>query len=340
MGGDTYYPGVNISCDCCGNVGESCYADSCGLCVNASGQLEGYIINGSPYSGSIGVPAGLDCNYPCTAISYYDHKCMDIPISGIESSPSGIMTECSSLTTANITQCDSNRYTEIMVTIPEFSPGFQGCKTGGGSYIMTNPRYNGSNSFPYFGAEADDSSNGTNGNNYLSPCSKTLDITHPGFLYEFGTECRWEYGGADYMFYDSTDGNTRKRCTTHAPACSECYTKTLPAIFGTGSVLPARYGLFTIILYTNFVSPTQPNVNQGAVLGITIGNMILPTDVYGNPNATCRSLGMSYRPVSGVYLNCPGIPTIFKKDGIQPSIYNPTGVDYGNFPEFVELEVL
>lgn len=341
---DIYNPGVNISCNCCGNVGQSCLAGTCGLCINASGNLEGYIGGVAPYSGSVGVPAGLHCEYPCTAISYYDHKCLDIQSSGTVSSASGIMTQCISATTANITDCEQNRYVEIMVTIPEFSPGIQGCKTGGGSYIMINPRYNALgfldalSPFPYFGVEGD--SAGRNGNSYLSPCSKNIDITQPNFISEFGTTCRWEYGGGDYMFYDVTDGNIRKRCTTHVPACSECYTTTLPGVFGGGGGLPVTYGQFSITFFTNYISPAQPNTNQGPVLTITVGNMILPTDVYGNPGAFCRALSMAYAPVSGNYINCPGIPTVFKKQGVQPSYYNPTGIDYGNFPEFVELEVL
>lgn len=326
MGTDSYNPGVNTSCGCCPNLGGSCHTNICGPCIGASGLIYGKAFTNNeqvPYYIPGGVPQGYDCVNSEGMISYKTHEFVsnqDYP------QASGVLLTCVSDTEFATPVCTANRYVNVMVTFSDFSPGFNGCNVSGGSFILINPNYSAQAYFPWFGAIAGD---------YFGAASGGISLCESGrFMPEIGTDCRWEYGGADYNYFDQEAGI--QRCTTMSPPCNECHTIYISA-FGGGSI-PSRFGVFSIVLESDLdrYNSISGNGPTGARLSITVGNIISPPQ-NGRVPPNCGQVSAVYAPrSSGYYLNCSGPTTMYK---ISERDY-AENVTYGNFPATVEVEIV
>ncbi len=365
MGYINVFPGFSNSCGCCPPINGYCNPPSCNYCVGPSGEVRpDYTQGGNSEANQLGgLNPGLNCYIGCNYVSYYTKQCAAISSGQLPSSPnftsepSGYLQVCDSESPYyQQMPCTGHQYTTALVTVGEFSPGFKGCKLGGSSYGLINPAYNNQSSFPLFGVTSIFIEGTLIGGGYpgLPICAKdTSKIDAPGYISEFGTDCRWEWGGADYMFYDPTDNSAHKRCTT-GTGCSDCIINQAPGFFGGGDNIPAVYSAFYIVMdgaYRPINGPIDYPIHPQ--ISITVWNVLAPTRLYEGDRATCRPLTAIYRPSwkmtniftngigSGQYMNCEG-PTTFYKipqfNGRNP--YGQEFVDFGNFPDTIEVEMV
>lgn len=285
------------NCGCCG---YGCSEGGC-PCINSSGRLTGFF-------------KGYQCVNGPSFMSSFTHTFVE--------EGEGILTHNSICKHAipPYTPCTGHVYKEIMVSFDDFQVGYQGCTVSGGTYILKNYAGQGTafhDNWPYLGGLGilhEPFYGGVGG----SPCqSDTTSVAQVNYPIEYGPGCVFQYGGADYNFYDWTDNGKIKRCSTYSSPCSECVINYITGLF-TVVVIPSIYSRFTITL-SLIGTPT---------LSLTIGNVIVPQFKFfesAQDYITCWTASATY--ISNDYINCTG-STIFTKSSSR----------FGNFPESIEIE--